>query len=221
MRRHASGLLAICLLVGAASSVGATPVLLDFEGLKDLQQIGNFYNGGAGGAYGVTFSKAATALVDQDAGGHGNFANEPSPSTIMFFDQPSLSSSMSVAGGFTTISFSYTSLWFPAVVTVLGGATGTTAIASQVLPKLPSTCGRGDPTGSYSCWKEVTLAFSGTAQSIKWTGVGNFLGIDNISLNTVQPVRNVPEPASFVLLATAATVAAAAVRRRRKAFLHT
>ena len=49
---------------------------------------------------------------------------------------------------------------------------------------LPSTCGGGDPTGDFSCWKQITLKFSGTAQSVAWTGVGNFLGVDNIWLNT-------------------------------------
>ena len=119
-------------------------------------------------------------LAEADAGGDGNFANEPSPSTIMYFDQPNVAAAMSVDGGFTSVSFFYTSLWFPAVVTVLGGASGTTALATQVLPMLPSTCGGGDPTGAFSCWKEVTLKFSGVAQSIAWVGVGNFLGIDNI-----------------------------------------
>jgi len=221
MKRCLQAAFLVCLLAGSASSVHATPVTLDFEGLKDLQQIGNFYNGGAGGNYGVTFSKAATALIDQDAGGNGNFANEPSPSTIMVFDQPSLSSSMNVAGGFTSISFSYTSLWFPAAVTVFGGATGTSALASRLLPMLPSSCGGGDPTGSFSCWKAVTLTFSGTAQSIKWTGAGNFLGVDNIMLNTVQPIRSVPEPAFLVLFASGATMAAGVFYRRRKASLHT
>ena len=69
MRRCLQSALVICLLAGSASSVGATPILLNFEGLQNHQQIGNFYNGGAGGNYGVTFSKAATALIDQDAGG--------------------------------------------------------------------------------------------------------------------------------------------------------
>ncbi len=49
IRRCLQYALVVCLLVGAASSVGAAPILLNFEGLQNLQQIGNFYNGGAGG----------------------------------------------------------------------------------------------------------------------------------------------------------------------------
>lgn len=219
MRRCLQSALVICLLAGSASSVGATPIVLNFEGLQNLQQIGSFYNGGAGGNYGVTFSQAATALIDQDAGGSGNFANEPSPSTIMFFDQPNLNASMSVAGGFTSLSFSYTSLWFPAVVKVLGGASGTTLLTSTVLPVLPSTCGGGDPGGDFSCWKQITLTFSGTAQSVAWTGLGNYLGVDNVRLNTKddRSVPSVPEPSSFVLFGTGATLVAALLRRHRKA----
>ena len=222
MRRCLQTAFVLCLLTGSASAVGATPILLNFEGLKNLQQVGNFYNGGAGGNYGVTFSPTATALIDQDAGGTGNFAKEPSPSTIMYFGQPNLSASMSVAGGFTSISFWYTSLWFPASVAVLGGATGTTVLASQTLLGLPSGCG-GDPTGTFSCWKQITLNFSGAAQSIAWTGVGNFLGVDNILINSTidRSAPAVPEPTSFVLFGTGAMMAAALLRRLRKTMLGT
>jgi hypothetical protein len=225
MRRCLQVALGLCLLTGSASTVGATPISLTFEGLQNLQQIGNFYNGGAGGNYGVTFSSSATALIDQDTGGSGNFANEPSPSTIMYFDQPNLKATMSVAGGFTSgLSFFYTSLWFPALVSVYSGAGGTgSLLTTAVLPMLPSSCGGGDPTGTFSCWRQITLNFSGTAQSILWTGVGNFLGIDNISLNTVtaRSAPAVPEPASFVLFGTGATMVAAMLRRRRKTTLRT
>jgi len=222
IRRCAQYAFVVCLLAGSASSVGATPILLNFEGLKNDQQIGNFYNGGAGGNYGVTFSKSATALIDQGAGGNGNFANEPSPSTIMYFDQPNVNASMSVAGGFPSLSFSYTSLWFPAVVTVFGGSSGTMMLASTALPALPSTCGvvSSDP-GDFGCWKQITLKFSGTAQSVAWTAVGSVLGVDNIWLNTKddRPVRSVPEPPLSVLFGTGAAVAAALFHRRRKAML--
>ncbi len=139
----------------------------------------------------------------------------------MFFDQPHVNASMSVAGGFTNLmSFSYTSLAFPAAVTVWGGAGGTTKLASALLPALSSRCG-GDPSGNFNCWKQITLNFSGNARSVAWTGAGNFLGVDNIWLNGKddRPVPSVPEPSFVVLFGTGATLAAALFRRRRKAML--
>ena len=96
-----------------------------------------------------------------------------------------------------------------------GGASGTTKLASALLPALPSRCG-GDPSGDFNCWKQITLNFSGNARSVAWTGVGNFLGVDNIRLDTARPV---PEPSFFVFVGTGAALAAALLRRRRKAML--
>jgi len=49
---------------------------------------------------------------------------------------------------------------------------------------------------------------------VKWSGVGNFLGIDDVKFNTVDanPASPVPEPASIVLLGTG--IGVAALRRR-------
>ena len=76
----------------AASPSSASIVQLTFEGLQDNEQVGGFYNGGAGGFgsigsqnLGFTFSGNARALIDADQGGTGNFGNEPSPSTVMYF----------------------------------------------------------------------------------------------------------------------------------------
>ncbi len=77
--------------------------------------INGFYNGGtdsngnSGTDYGVAFSPATLGLIDSDAGGTGNFANEPSPNTILFWLDSS-SAIMNVAAGFDTgFSFYYTS----------------------------------------------------------------------------------------------------------------
>ena len=73
------------LLAGAAfamalaAPVSASVVTLTFEGIGDFNPVGNFY------APDYIFSPSTLALVDSDAGGSGNFANEPSPSTVMFF----------------------------------------------------------------------------------------------------------------------------------------
>ena len=90
----------------------STSFILTFEGVPDFDSVGDFYNGGTSGSgasgtnYGVQFSSNALALVDADAGGSGNFANEPTPSTVVFFlsGLPIMNYSN---GFFTGLSFYY------------------------------------------------------------------------------------------------------------------
>ncbi|RLD43060.1 MAG: hypothetical protein DRI89_05620 [Bacteroidetes bacterium] len=104
-------------------------IVLDFEGLGNNDPIMDFYNGGLSGKgnsgvnYGIEFG-TALGKIDADAGGNGNFANEPSPSTIMFF----LSSDqvyLNVAAGFTTAFSLYYSGGCDASYEVYDGLNGT------------------------------------------------------------------------------------------------
>jgi hypothetical protein len=79
---------------GDADQQGASRslIVLTFEGLGNQDAILNFYNGGLsvngfgpGPNYGITFGGSTLSLIDSDNGGSGNFANEPSPNTAMFF----------------------------------------------------------------------------------------------------------------------------------------
>ena len=56
---------------------GVTCGVVDFEGLAEFETIGT-----VGGAVSVTFEPNWTVVIDDDAGGVGNFANEPSPDTV-------------------------------------------------------------------------------------------------------------------------------------------
>src|SRR5262245_613395 len=73
LRRY---LLIAVILLGAAVPSHAAAVLT-FEGLKDLESVLNFYNGGAGsmGSVGpdlnIVFGPQTVALRDRDAGGSG------------------------------------------------------------------------------------------------------------------------------------------------------
>jgi hypothetical protein len=212
--RYVSVLLAALAVIVSAGSVNAAPITLDFEGIGDLKHIGSFYNGGAGGNLGVDFSSSAESLVSSNAGGVGNFSNNPSGSSIAFFDWGSSSMSMNVAGGFLdSFSFMYTSLYFPGLITIWDGANGTgNALAVAGLNALSGNCG-GAP-GDFNCWSNVSLQFSGIARSVTWSGTGNFLGIDDVKFTTADadPASPVPEPATVVLLGTGLGVAA--LRRR-------
>src|SRR4030067_2436143 len=115
-----AGLVALALAVLFAmvpARAEAVIVVRDFEGLQNLEPINDFYNGGTGACgssggtnYGIAFTNTSLAVIAQDAGGTGNFANEPSPSTILFFLN-AVGALMNVAAGFDTgFSFFYTSV---------------------------------------------------------------------------------------------------------------
>jgi len=210
MRRHSGstmkqskkpvlGLLAIVAL-SAPMVASSAAITLTFEGVGDLNAVGEFYNGGGGPNYGVSFSPDAIALVDADAGGSGNFANEPSPSTVMFFLEAEDPLLLSMAAGFTReFSFSYSALEEGRIQVYDGlGATGN-LLASRILePQFNTDCA-GDPQGQYCNWTAVTVNFAGTARSISLGGTVNLIGFDDITLGSDGP-DIVPEPGSLALV---------------------
>ena len=186
------GLAVACLAVPASSS--AAVQVLTFEGLQDNEQVLQFYNGGAGsmGSVGpdfdITFGSDSLALIDGDAGGSGNFANEPSPSTIVFF-QSGPAVVMNVPNGFQDgFSFFY-SAFEPATVTVYDGPDGT----GNVLATLPLATNfdsggcTGDPTGGACNWDPVGVTFAGTARSVSFGGSADKAGFDDITLGSETP----------------------------------
>lgn len=190
--------LAMGLFLGIATSSSAAVITLDFEGVGDNNAVGNFYNGGAGTNYGVSFSDNALALVDSDAGGSGNFGGEPSPNTIMFFLTGN-DAIMTVAGGFDTgFSFWYSSVYYTGSVSVYD--INDNLLASLTLPTTPSD--GGDPNGTYSPFYQLGVGFVGTASYVSFAGVQNQIGFDNVTFGSVTPGGGepVPEPATMLLL---------------------
>jgi hypothetical protein len=182
---------ALAALVGFGSAAQAATVLT-FEGLGDQAPIGNFYNGGAGGNFGVQFGPDSLAIIEQSAGGTGNFTNPPSGVTVAFF-LTGPGDVMNVAGGFTTgFSFFYADqVGFTGSVTVWSGLDGTgTQLASLSLPPTP------DP---YNVWVPMGVSFAGTAESAVFGGSANFIGFDNITLGSAIP-GGVPEPSTWAMM---------------------
>ncbi|HRD93913.1 MAG TPA: PEP-CTERM sorting domain-containing protein [Accumulibacter sp.] len=191
---------------GLLCSAQAGAFTLTFEGVGDNADIQNFYNGGtdslgnSGPNYGVQFVDAL-GLVDADNGGNGNFANEPTPNTIMFFLNAA-TAVLDYAAGFTTgFSFYYTSSTVAtvSVYDALGGAAG----GGNILGSLNLTAQYtdncvGDPSGTFCNFTPVGVAFGGTAYSIDFGGTANQTGYDNITFGSVNP--NIPEPGTLALL---------------------
>jgi hypothetical protein len=222
--------MAVGFLLAAPAYAAAAPIVLTFEGLGDVANILNFYNGGtdsqghSGPNVGVSFVSGALALVDHDAGGSGNFAHAPSPNTVLFFLDVA-SAIMTVPSGFDTgFSFFYSAN--PAIgngtVTVFDGLNGTgNVLATSVLNAAATPqngCGGGDPNGTYSCWATVGVSFAGIARSIAFGGAANFIGFDDVTFGSATPGNGggtVAEPSSIMLFGMAAL--GAATRRRRAA----
>lgn len=194
----------------------AAGVLLDFEGIGNSVSIDNFYNGGAAGNgvigpnYGVTFTSSALALIDSDSGGSGNFANEPSPDSVMIWLND-LDTHMNYAPGFTQFSAFYSAAVFPGNLSFWSGfdGTGTQVGTTLDLPLLGTNCG-GDPNGFNNCWKKVAAVLPDHAHSVTFGGSSNYIGFDNVSFNP----QDIEVPTPLPMFGAAA--AFGSIRRLRK-----
>ena len=219
IRLFAGALAVSSALAGAAS---AAPVVLTFEGVGNLASVDNFYNGGtdslgnSGPNLGVAFSGPTLGLIDADNGGSGNFANEPTPNTIMFFLDAS-SAVLNYAAGFDTgFAFFYTSST-AADVNVWSGLDATGSLLGTI--HLAAQSGGngcvGDPTGGFCNFTNIGVGFAGIAHSIDFGGTANQTGYDNITFGATKASSGAPEPAGWALMITGMGLAGAMFRRRR------
>lgn len=174
-------------------------VVLDFEGLGNFDPINNFYNGGTSGQgysgtnHAIGFSSSSLSIIDSDAGGGGNIANEPSPSTVLFFlgADPILN----IPAGFTVgMSFYYSTATPGGAVSVYSGLNGTGALLGSVsLPILPLGSAGGDPSGFYDTWGVAFAGFAGTGYSAVFSGVANFIAFDDLTFGSIVPGCDDPD----------------------------
>ena len=208
-----------CLLAASNSSA----FVLDFEGLGNLASVNNFYNGGtdsqgnSGTNYGVRFGTNSLSVIDADAGGSGNIANEPSPSTVLFF--LSGTAILNYAPGFNTgFSFFYSSST-AATINVYDdlNATGNLLTSLSLTAQFTGNNCAGDPTGQFCNWTAVGASFVGIAKSVDFGGTVNQTAYDDITFGsaTAGDRGTVPEPAILSLLGLG--LAGLGFTRRRKA----
>ena len=220
------------LTVGAFLASAASAQVLTFEGLKDQEEVLNFYDGGLGGSgsgpgpnFGVTFTPNSLAIIEQDQGGSGNFKGEPSPKTILFF-LTGAAATMNVPGGFSTgFSFFYSAASTPGVITVWSGPDETgTILATLNLPVTGNGSGKpGCGTNTFCPFTPIGVTFAGVAHSIDFGGTVNQIGFDNITLGSSTPggMADLTVPTldtwAFVTLAGLLAIAGiAAIRRRQR-----
>lgn len=197
-----------------ASHAQANVIVLDFEGVGDLASVDDFYNGGtdsqgnSGADYGIAFTSASLAITDGDTKGNpanGNFANEPSADTVLFFLSGN-AATMNIAAGFDTgFSFFYTTNFSDGFVRVYDGLNGTGNILAQLDLSLnwqDDGC-TGDPTGQFCNWDPIGVSFDDIAYSVDFGGTLNQVGFDNITLGSAVAGGNagnpVPVPGTLAL----------------------
>jgi len=219
----ASGVaLSTCVL--AVDRANAQTILLDFEGLKDTEQILNFYNGGTGSQgssginYGVSFSPNSLAIVQGAPG--SNIGILPTPVTGAFFLSGS-ASTMNVANGFSTgFSFFYSAPFQPGVVKIYDGLNATGNLLGSInLPLTPNGASvPGCNSKNFCPFKSADglpgLAFNGIAKSVDFGGAVNQIVFDDIKI-TLAPTTTVPEPTSVMGLIAISALGAGSVLQRK------
>ncbi|MEH2451800.1 PEP-CTERM sorting domain-containing protein [Nostoc sp.] len=213
------GAIFIALSTLGVSKAEAAVTVLNFEGVGNFNPVGNFHDT-APQDFDITFSPNALGIVDNDAGGSGDFGGEPSPDTdLLFFLDPS-TATLNAQNGFDTgLSFFYSAILSPAFVNIYDGLNATGNLLATInLPLTPFNAAP-DPTGQFSPFVPIGVSFSGIAKSVDFRATVGKIYFDDITLGSAIPggSQSVPESGSILgVLAVGAFSATTLLKRKQQ-----
>ncbi len=190
-----------CLVLATCSLEAA---VLSFEGIPNSTLVEAAYS-----ALGVSFS-GATAFVNKEAGGTGDFSGEPSPVVAVF----SVSGiGLTVSAGFShTVSFYWSNPFGSTTVRIYSAPDSHgLVLAEQTLPA--TSVDPQHDTTVFTTFTKAAIDFDGTGQSLLiWSRSSGGVFVDDIEFTPLGEDPAVPEPAT--LATTLAGVAVIVVRYR-------
>ncbi len=163
---------------------------ITFEGNGDYQPIGL-----VSGPVNVTFGASWLSIIDSDApgGSDGDFAHEPSASTIAFLnDQNDITITFDPPVPY--VDFQYTASAGSVPLTVTAFDTGGVQVAQDIGTVVGSASDgadcTGDPNGDFCLWDQISLvAIGNNISTIQITGAATFdFGIDDVRHCNEEPV---------------------------------
>ncbi len=199
-------------MFAAAPAFAQSTVKLDFEQTAGyVTSIQEFYNGGSnslgqtGPSLGVSFTGAAAALSNDELGPY--FSNAPSPIGVMF--ALDTTATMNVANGFVgRLTFSYSSrdnaLDAVNIYSGLNGS-GTLLASASLFGNENIGCSNTTP---YCRFDLTSVKFAGLAKSATFGGNAPNVLFDDVTISVV------PEPGTYLMLASGLALVAFAKRRR-------
>jgi len=184
-------LLVLLTLINGISLMAQTKGNATFGGLKNLELVNNYYNGGTG-SFGsgpparnlhLEFTANAQAIISAAKKGSGNFVGNPGGYPVMFFSTGTNVVLNSIGGISTALWFSYSALQ-PGSVTVFDGPNGTGNILANItLPPNNTGC----TTYQLCVWSPIGIPLPTRAQSLRFGGVANNLAIATIHFGAKIP----------------------------------
>jgi len=182
---------AFLVLLVTSSLLAQTKGNATFGGLKNLEFVDNYYNGGTGSMgsgpparnLNLTFTSNAQTIISAAKKGSGNFIGNPGGYPVMFFSTGTSVMLNSSGGVATALWFSYSALQ-PGAVTVYDGPNGTGNILANIT--LPAN-NVGCTTYKLCIWSPIGIPLATPAGSLRFSGVANYLAIATIHFGAKIP----------------------------------